>query len=96
MSGFSVVDLILAKREGGALTDGQIRWLIDAYTGSGSTGGQVPDEQMSALLMAIVWRGLDPAELSSWTAAMVASGDAARPVRRRAPHRRQALHRRCR
>ena len=65
-----VVDLIRAKRDGGRLTGGEIRWLIDAYT-----GGVIADEQMSALLMAIYFRGLDPAELRSWTAAMIDSGE---------------------
>jgi thymidine phosphorylase len=65
-----VVELIRAKRDGGRLADGQIRWVIDAYT-----GGVVADEQMSALLMAICIRGLDPAELRSWTAAMIESGE---------------------
>jgi thymidine phosphorylase len=64
------VELIRAKRDGGRLTDGEIRWLIDAYT-----GGVIADEQMSALLMAIYFRGLDPAELRSWTAAMIDSGE---------------------
>src|SRR6185503_18072754 len=39
------------------------------------TGGQVAEEQMSALLMAIYFRGLDPAELRAWTAAMIDSGE---------------------
>jgi thymidine phosphorylase len=65
-----VVELIRAKRDGGRLADGQIRWVIDAYT-----GGVVADEQMSALLMAICIRGLDPAELRTWTAAMIESGE---------------------
>ncbi|MGO8886794.1 MAG: thymidine phosphorylase [Streptosporangiaceae bacterium] len=65
-----VVDLIRAKRDGGELTDAQISWLIAAYTGA-----SVPDEQMSALLMAIYFRGLSPAELRSWTAAMISSGE---------------------
>jgi thymidine phosphorylase len=65
-----VVDLIRAKRDGGRLADRQIRWLIGAYT-----GGAVADEQMSALLMAICIRGLDPAELRAWTAAMIESGE---------------------
>jgi thymidine phosphorylase len=65
-----VVELIRAKRDGGRLTGGEIRWLIDAYT-----GGVIADEQMSALLMAIYFRGLDPAELRSWTAAMIDSGE---------------------
>ncbi|MGH3276099.1 MAG: thymidine phosphorylase, partial [Streptosporangiaceae bacterium] len=64
------VDLIIAKRDGGRLADADIRWLIGAYT-----AGAVADEQMSALLMAIVWRGLDSAELAAWTAAMVSSGE---------------------
>ena len=64
------IDLILAKRDGGRLADDDIRWLIAAYA-----RGDVPDEQMSALLMAIYFRGLDPAELRTWTAAMIDSGD---------------------
>ena len=65
-----VVDLITAKRDGGRLAGSDIAWLIDAYT-----RGSVPDEQMSALLMAIVFRGLDPGELAAWTAAMISSGE---------------------
>ena len=65
-----VVDLIRAKRDGQVLADGEIRWLIDAYT-----SGEIADEQMSALLMAIYFRGLDPAELRSWTASMIDSGE---------------------
>jgi thymidine phosphorylase len=64
------VDLIRAKRDGQALTGAEISWLIRAYT-----GGQVADEQMSALLMAVFFRGLDPAELRAWTGAMLASGE---------------------
>ncbi len=64
------VELIRAKRDGRPLTEGQIRWLIAAYL-----AGEVAEEQMSALLMAIYFRGLDRAELRAWTAAMVDSGD---------------------
>jgi thymidine phosphorylase len=64
------IDLIAAKRDGGRLADDDIRWLIAGYA-----GGDIPDEQMSALLMAIYFRGLDPAELRTWTEAKVASGD---------------------
>jgi thymidine phosphorylase len=64
------VTLITAKRDGGRLADDDIRWLFEAYA-----GGEVADEQMSALLMAIYFRGLDGAELRTWTAAMIASGD---------------------
>jgi thymidine phosphorylase len=68
--GPDTVELIRAKRDGRALTDYEIRWLIAAYT-----GGAVADEQMSALLMAIYFRGLSAGELRAWTAAMVSSGE---------------------
>ena len=64
------VTLIRAKRDGGRLSDGDIRWLFEAYA-----KGEVADEQMSALLMAIYFRGLSRQELRTWTAAMIASGD---------------------
>jgi thymidine phosphorylase len=66
----AVVDLIHVKRDGGTLSAADVRWLIDAYT-----RGEIADEQMSALLMAIFFRGLAPAELREWTAAMIASGE---------------------
>ena len=62
--------LIRTKRDGHRLADDDIRWLFEAYA-----RGEVADEQMSALLMAIYFRGLDGAELRTWTAAMIASGD---------------------
>ncbi len=62
--------LIRAKRDGRRLADEDIRWLFEAYARH-----EVADEQMSALLMAIYFRGLDGAELRTWTAAMIASGD---------------------
>ena len=64
------VTLIRAKRDGNRLADDDISWLFKAYA-----RGEVADEQMSALLMAIYFRGLDGAELRTWTAAMIASGD---------------------
>ncbi|MEJ7772833.1 MAG: thymidine phosphorylase [Geodermatophilaceae bacterium] len=64
------IDVIVAKRDGHALTDEQVDWVIDAYT-----RGAVGDEQMSALLMAIVFRGLMPAELARWTNAMIETGE---------------------
>jgi thymidine phosphorylase len=67
---FSAVDLIVAKRDGGRLTDGQVDWFIRAYT-----DGAVSDEQASALLMAIFFVGMEPDELARWTAAMIASGE---------------------
>jgi len=67
---YAAVDLIRAKRDGAALTGDEIRWLIGAYL-----SGEVAEEQMSAMLMAIYFRGLDPPELRSWTSAMVDSGE---------------------
>ena len=66
----TILDVIRAKRDGGRLTDEQIDWFITAYT-----RGDVADEQASALLMAIVWRGMVPAELARWTGAMLSSGE---------------------
>src|SRR5688500_20313802 len=68
--GFAAVDVIRTKRDGGALSDAQIDWVVDAYT-----RGEVADEQMSALAMAILLRGMTPAEIARWTAAMIASGE---------------------
>jgi len=65
-----VIDLIRAKRDGGQLTGADIGWLISSYT-----AGDIADEQMSALLMAIYFRGLEPAELQAWTDAMISSGE---------------------
>ena len=64
------VTVITAKRDGQRLSDHDIGWLFQAYA-----KGEVADEQMSALLMAIYFQGLDPGELRTWTAAMIASGD---------------------
>jgi thymidine phosphorylase len=66
----SAVDVIRAKRDGGALSDAQIDWVVDAYT-----RGAVADEQMSALAMVILLRGMDRREIARWTAAMIASGE---------------------
>ncbi|GAA3738402.1 thymidine phosphorylase [Micromonospora maritima] len=52
------------------LSDGQIDWVVDAYT-----RGLVADEQMSALAMAILLRGMTGPEIARWTAAMIASGE---------------------
>ena len=67
---FDAPTIIATKRDGGRLLDDAIDWVIDAYT-----NGQIADEQMSALLMAIFLRGMDYGEISRWTAAMVASGE---------------------
>ena len=70
MSEFAAVDVIATKRDGRALSDAQIDWVVDAYT-----RGVVADEQMSALAMAILLRGMTPAEIARWTSAMIASGE---------------------
>jgi len=67
--GFDAVDVICTKRDGAELSDDQIDWVVDAYT-----RGAVADEQMSALAMAILLRGMSRREVARWTAAMVASG----------------------
>jgi thymidine phosphorylase len=64
------VEVISAKRDKGELSDSQIDWVIDAYT-----RGDVADEQMSALAMAILLNGMVPREIARWTAAMIASGE---------------------
>jgi pyrimidine-nucleoside phosphorylase len=63
------VDLIRRKRDGGRLAADEIRFLVD-----GITGGDVPDYQWSALLMAIVWRGMDATETEALVDAMLHSG----------------------
>lgn len=70
MSTFDAVELIRTKRDGGRLQDAAIDWLIRNYT-----DGVVSDEQMSAMAMAIFFRGLDGTELSRWTNAMIATGE---------------------
>lgn len=67
---FDAVDVIITKRGKGELSDGQIDWVIDAYT-----RGAVADEQMSSLAMAILLNGMNRREISRWTGAMIASGE---------------------
>ncbi|WP_284303710.1 thymidine phosphorylase [Mobilicoccus caccae] len=67
---FDAVDVIRTKRDRERLSEGQIDWVIDAYT-----RGVVADEQMSALAMAIFLNGMDREEIARWTAAMIASGE---------------------
>ena len=66
-----IVDIIRKKRDGLVLSEHEICWFIDQYTHDTA----VSDEQAAALLMAIVWRGMDPRELTTWTRAMVDSGE---------------------
>ncbi len=67
---YTAVELIEIKRDGGALAPDAIEWLISAYT-----RGEVPDYQMSSLAMAILFRGMSPEELATWTRAMLESGE---------------------
>jgi thymidine phosphorylase len=67
---FAAVDVIRAKRDGERLPDEQIDWVVDAYT-----RGVVAEEQMSALAMAILLRGMDTGEIARWTGAMIDSGE---------------------
>ena len=66
----NTAQLIRTKRDGGTLSAEQITALVDAYT-----AGDVPDYQMSALLMAAFLRGMDDAETAALTRAMLHSGD---------------------
>ncbi|WP_328294828.1 thymidine phosphorylase [Kineococcus sp. NBC_00420] len=66
---FAAVDVIRTKRDKGVLSDAQIDWVVDAYT-----HGVVAEEQMSALAMAILLNGMNRAEVSRWTNAMIDSG----------------------
>jgi thymidine phosphorylase len=67
---FSAVEVIRTKRDGHQLSDEQIDWVVDGYT-----RGLVAEEQMAALAMAILLRGMSPGEIARWTAAMIASGE---------------------
>jgi thymidine phosphorylase len=67
---FAAVEIISAKRDKHELSNEQIAWTIDAYT-----RGVIADEQMSALLMAILLNGMNNREISKWTEAMIASGE---------------------
>ena len=67
---FAAAEIIAAKRDKGELSDSQIDWIVEAYT-----RGVVADEQMSALLMAILLNGMSMREISRWTDAMIASGE---------------------
>ncbi|TDD72036.1 thymidine phosphorylase [Jiangella aurantiaca] len=66
---FDAVDVIRTKRDHGELSDGQIDWVVDAYT-----RGVVADEQMSALAMAILLNGMTRREIARWTDAMIRTG----------------------
>ncbi|KAF0966459.1 thymidine phosphorylase [Rhodococcus sp. T7] len=61
--------IIAAKRDGRELSGAEIDWVVEAFT-----RGVVADEQMSALAMAIFFRGMTREEVSRWTTAMISSG----------------------
>ena len=63
------VRIIEAKRDGRELDDDEIDWIVDGFT-----RGVVAPEQMSALAMAIYFRGMTDPEITRWTSAMVGSG----------------------
>ena len=67
---FDALELIKRKRDGGKLSSAAIDWLISRYA-----TGTVADEQMAAMNMAVFFRGLDSAELSDWTTAMINTGE---------------------
>lgn len=67
---FDAPAVIKVKRDRGELTDAQIDWVIDAYT-----RGEVAEEQMSALAMAIFLNGMNRREIARWTEAMIQSGE---------------------
>src|SRR6476619_4975169 len=63
-------ELIKAKRDGRTLDPDDIREFIAAFTRGG-----VPEYQMSAMCMAVFFRGLNAVELGAWTRAMLESGE---------------------
>ncbi|HET9608832.1 MAG TPA: thymidine phosphorylase [Acidimicrobiales bacterium] len=65
-----VLDVIRTKRDGGALSDEQVRFFVEGYT-----AGTIADEQAAALCMAILLRDMAPGELATWTQAMIDSGE---------------------
>ena len=65
----SIVEVIAAKRDGATLSEDEIRWVIGEFAAD-----RLPAYQMSALAMAIFFRGMTPVETGVWTDAMLRSG----------------------
>ncbi len=63
-------DLIMKKRNGGVLSEEEIKFMINSYT-----TGEMPDYQMSAMMMAIYFQGMNETETLALTMAMAESGD---------------------
>ena len=66
----NMYDLIVKKKRGGELTGEEISYMITGYT-----DGSIPDYQMSAMMMAICFRGMTPEETKNLTMAMAESGE---------------------
>ena len=60
-----MVDLIQKKRDGGVLSGEELRWMVRGYA-----AGEIPDYQMSAMLMAIYFQGMEPEETAKLTLEM--------------------------
>ena len=67
---YTMTELIGLKRDGGRLDSDAISWIISEFTAD-----RLPDYQMSSLLMAILFNGMDADELGPWTEAMLHSGE---------------------
>ena len=63
-------DIIQKKRDGGALSEAEIRWFIEKYV-----NGEIPDYQVAALCMAIYFRGMNVEETAALTFAVRDSGE---------------------
>jgi thymidine phosphorylase len=67
---FDAVDVIRTKRDGGAVPEDALRWMVDAYTRE-----YVSDAQMAAFAMAVLLNGMERSEIRVLTDAMIASGE---------------------
>ena len=66
----NMCELIVKKKRGGRLNEKEIDWIVQGYT-----AGEIPDYQMSAMLMAICFTGMDEEETKDLTLSMAKSGD---------------------
>ena len=67
---FDAVQVIAIKRDGGAVPEDALRWMVDAFT-----RGFVSDAQMASFAMAVLQRGMSRAEIAVMTDAMIATGE---------------------